>query len=222
MNFKSKLLLLTAVLVVARAFASEEDADHRSTKKCLKVRNLTVCNDAAIGGDLTVVGAICAGSIALCPAPAAGTPGIAGIGGVLAYGEVGNEAAPLTAAVVVAVGETVPFTYAGPVAGGITAVAVDGSGDGLLLANAGTYAFEYQADITAAIGASIALTTDGSTALDHSTVNAVAAAGQLNGFLVANVAAGSLVQILNNSVISASLTLTATGVGAKLIATRIA
>lgn len=54
MSFTSKLLLLTAILVTGNTFA--EDQEVKGTKKCLKVQNLTVCNNAAIGGDLTVAG----------------------------------------------------------------------------------------------------------------------------------------------------------------------
>ncbi len=84
--------------------------------KCLKVRDLQVCGNeiingnitidgnatlsqlsvlgaAAIGGNLNVTGTVIAGDYALSPAPAAGTPGIPGLGGDLAYGYVASDAA---------------------------------------------------------------------------------------------------------------------------------
>lgn len=73
MNSKISILLLTCAFVTAQVFASEcadlLDAETRGSKKCGKFKNLAVCNNALVGGNetingaLTVVGAAATGAL---------------------------------------------------------------------------------------------------------------------------------------------------------------
>lgn len=193
--------------------------------------NLSVGGNETVGGDLTVTGSICGSAVVLCPAAAAGTVGVPGIGGVLAYGEVGSVVGDTGASVTIAAGSAAPatFSYAGPLSG-ITAHTTSGTIDGLVLGSAGTYLFQYEvSNLTevAVFNNEIALTSNG-TQIPNSkfgTIGVVGtelSTGQINGFILSNQPAGALIQLVNPG-LSVVTTGTETGtVNAKITALRVA
>jgi hypothetical protein len=107
-------------------------------------------------------------------------------------------------------GADIPFSNNGPLVGtthtaGTTTVTV---------ATAGTYKIDYEVNITAGIGAQIAIAVNG--VVDASTpVSALVATGQLSGTAILDLAAGDVITLRNNSLVALTVTL-APAVGAQL------
>lgn len=198
-------------------------------KRCKEFKSIKVCGNATIGGsetvggNLTVTGTVTAGNFALSPAASAGTPGLPGIGGALAWGELSNTAG----AVAVAAG-VVPMNNAtsGTSLSGMTAAT--GAGASLTLTNAGLYLFMYEVGYAAGAAATttVAINLNANTvAIPNSTfttsfVNPAATSqvAQINGFAISFQSAGAVIQ-LNTS--TGFTTPAASNVGAKLTAIRL-
>lgn len=203
--------------------------------------SLAVAENVAIGGNLVVTGtlvasdiistgSLCAEFIFLCPPVTTPTPGIPGLGGALAYGEVASIVGEANATVTLAANSAAPatFSYTGPLAG-ITTHETNGIVDGLILGSAGLYLFMYE--ISELIGVNlfsnvIALTATNSQ-IPASAFETIAVAGleastgQINGFVLSRQPAEALIQLVNPGV-NVITTGTGTGVNAKLTALRLA
>lgn len=242
MNFKSKFLLalLTAVsysyVMVADDRDDEQTYESRRRKVC-KCCSLVVSGNGSFGGNLTVsgnetvTGSITAGSFARSPLAAStitgAGPGVPGIGGALAWGEVANT----TGAAVVGIGP-VQMNYASASFSGMqennTNVAAT---SGLTITFAGIYLFQYSASYVAGASATTTVTINlisnlGTSPIPGSqfTTESVNPAltsqvGEVSGFVISYIPAGALVQLNTTT----GFTTNAAGnVGAKLTATRIA
>ncbi|MFI5332991.1 MAG: hypothetical protein ACHQVS_02730 [Candidatus Babeliales bacterium] len=214
MNLKITLLLTTCMAISCAHVIAEEPSDDTTTeettrrKKCLKARNLKICNNAFIGGTLT------AGSFALSPAAAVGTVGVPGLGGDLAYGAVGNTGAQTVAngaALTFNLLTTVPGAGVLQTSSGITVesagiykvvalIAGEATGAGQ------TFVFQLQNDGVAIPNATIASNTSGS-------------AGVLNvlGFGIISLPANSSLTLVNVS--GSSVPLFASGSAANAVFT---
>lgn len=212
--------------------------DGTATRGCKRVKCLVVCGNASVGGTLSVsgnetvggslsVGGTVTGSaFAVSPAPAVGTPGVPGIGGMLAWGEVSN----LAGGVAVVAG-AVPMNTASASFSGV----VEGTGlpatSGLTLTNAGIYIFYYSVSYTADASTTTTVTINLTSSLgtnpipnsQYTTSNVNPASTsqvvQSSGFVIASMPAGAFVQ-LNTT--TGFTTNTLGNVGAKLMAIRIA
>lgn len=194
--------------------------------KCLKVRDLQVCGNeiingnitidgnatlsqlsvlgaAAIGGNLNVTGTVIAGDYALSPAPAAGTPGIPGLGGDLAYGYGAS-----TAANDIAEAGYLPV-LAYQIASGVS-IASDGV---MTVTNAGTYKIQFFVRGTNSVTNTNPLifqiyNVTGSTSLaTFESTNPVpaGATATVGGTWVATLSAGQEIAIMNNSAAAVAL-----------------
>lgn len=202
---------------VEEALNAEADITMVKRKKCLKVKNLVVCNDEIIGGNLTVVGNETIDGNLSVGGTVTTLTGAPITAAVLAYGEVGYVGVAGTPQTV-DTGDAVAFNYTGPVSGGVTPTTSSTAPTGLTIATAGVYLFEYQVDTTADVASSIQLQVNG-VALTNSTFTAAVGVAQNTGFIIASVPADAAVTLYNNG---ADFTLTGTGIGAKLDAIRLA
>lgn len=173
--------------------------------------NLTVGGNLAVdgsssfssgtySGDLTVTGSLDAGYLILS-STAAGGPGVPGIGGDLAYGYFYSTIQTQT----IDPGFPVTFYFAGPMGGGITGTPPTGQ---IAISNAGTYRFQFSlratttvadddllfqlfADAVEVPGTQYWSTSSGPVADDPYQ------ALQVAGFALADLAAGSTIELVN-------------------------
>lgn len=239
MKLQSKFLLalLTVVsfnnFVIANSTESDEGKDEKEyyesrRRKVCRCCSLIVANNGSFGGNLTVGGSITAGAItgssfALSPAAAVGTAGLPGVGGALAWGEVGNT----TGGVSVTTGNIFPMNYSSASFSGIVETSTSTPAtDGLRLTNAGIYLIFYQAtQVTADIATQIRLTADaGASGIANSTVTVTtddSSVAQVTGFVITSQPAGAFIQLQNSG--ATTITTPANpNVGAKITAIRIA
>ncbi|WP_424141320.1 BclA C-terminal domain-containing protein, partial [Sporosalibacterium faouarense] len=111
----------------------------------------------------------------------------------------------------VAGGADVPFSNNGPLAGGVSHTAGTTT---VTVPNTGDYEIIYSVNITAGVGASIAIAVNGT--VDTSTpVTALVATGEVTGHAILSLAAGDVLTLRNNSAIPLTTDL-APAVGAQL------
>lgn len=225
MNPKIKLLLATFTIASCTQTLTEaldtevlsgsDDAsiEVTRTKKCLKARNLKICNKATIAGALT------AGSITLSPTPSIGTVGVPGLGGDLAYGAVGN-----TGAQTIANGAPISFNLLTTVPGS----GVLQTSSGLTVSNAGIYKIQaIIAGQATAAGQTFVFYLENNGAPVPNAANASntsASAGVLivNGFGIISLPANSSLSLVNVSGFPVTLFSSGTAANAILTAERIA
>lgn len=237
---KLSLALLMSVSFAHVSFAQDMDLeeseeffeDGTETRGCKRVKCLVVCGNASVGGtlsvsgnetvggNLAVTGAVTGGSFALSPAAAAGTPGVPGIGGMLAWGEVEKTATQTMGAT----NTVVTMQAAGASNVGVAPIAASGTGDGLTLALPGIYLFQYYVVSTTVIAdAAIDLYNLTATSVVPNSLvaqGATGAIGVISGFVIAVISAPATTIQLRVAV--GAVVTPATGVGAKLTAIRIA
>jgi hypothetical protein len=239
-NLKSKVLLLALLLVPCSQIFSDDLADFdvdeqglpldeatrsRHVKKWLRIRNnLTVGGNETVGGSLTVDGGLTTNSITISPATAVGTPGVAGIGGLLAWGEVGAVAGTTPPVAT----QNFTFSYASSTANpaamfGMTPTLTPMATAGLTLTNAGVYLIQYQAsNATEQTTVTTIQLLSNTVAIPNSEISLIpgtTTAVELNGFIICYQPAGALIQL--QLVAAAGYSYPAVGIGAKLTVTRI-
>jgi hypothetical protein len=232
-NLKSKVLLLALLLVPCSQIFSDDLADFdvdeqglpldeatrsRHVKKWLRIRNnLTVGGNETVGGSLMVDGGLTTNSITISPAVAVGTPGVPGVGGMLAWGEVSSTA------VITAVTGPLAMNNVGSSFFGIIPAATSvGATSGLTLTNAGVYIFQYSASNTGPAATTINLISSlGTSPIPFSqfTAPANATGGEASGFVIVAMPAGAFVQL--NAVTAVTDATTGAFINAKLSAMRI-
>ena len=235
MKLRSKLLLALlatvsySYIVIAETREDDQEYESRRRKVC-RCCSLIVTGNGSFGGGLTVsgsetvTGSVTAGSFIVSPLAASlvtgAGPGVPGIGGALAWGEVGNTAGT----VAVGAGTFFPMNYASASFSGMTEAATSTPAtDGLTLTNAGVYFFFYQATQALGTVATIRLTSTG-TPIPNSQVTSLPGAANVSettGFMISVQPALALIQLQNSG--ATGITTPATNiVGAKLVAIRIA
>ena len=241
---KLSLALLMSVSFAHVSFAQDMDLeeseeffeDGTETRGCKRVKCLVVCGNASVGGtlsvsgnetvggNLAVSGAVTGASFALSPAAAAGTPAVPGVGGMLAWGEVANNAGQSITAFPTVVQMQIP----GASNNGVTPIALTGATDGLTLALPGVYMFQYEATTTNANLFTMALYNSTAAASVPNSLfgNGTTTTNHVNGFVIAVIAApATTIQLrvesgTNPTTIPAESA--TVGLGAKLTAIRLA
>ena len=149
MNSKIKLLLAACAITFAvQIFSADtQEPEIKGRKKCLKGHSLNICNNAFVGGNIT------GGSFSVLPAPSAGTPGVAGIGGALGWATFYNNS-PVS----FLTGATYPFSTVVNSVGGINLNTSNGQ---ITIGQSGVYqiawTLQFSISITSSCGGLISL-----------------------------------------------------------------